>query len=167
MRQFDYCPICSQPLEIGLVDHRERSRCSACGFIHYKNPAPAAGVLLVENGGILLVKRKFEPRRDLWSIPAGFLEFDEDITECAVREMKEETNLDVTLTRLFNVYSAFDDPRTAALLVLYLGVRTGGTLRCGDDASDARYFDLSDLPEEMAFRAHSRALEELKEMLAG
>lgn len=158
--------MCGQPFEIRIVDHRERPQCPACGFIHYKNPAPAAGVLLVEDGGILLVKRKFEPRKGFWSIPAGFLEFDEDITECAVREMKEETNLDVTLTRLFNVYSAFDDPRTAALLVIYMGKRTGGALRCGDDASDVRYFDLNALPEPMAFRAHSRALDELKEMLA-
>lgn len=167
MNRFHFCPKCGQPLELSFVDHRERSGCSGCGFIHYKNPAPAAGVLLVENGSILLVERKFEPRKGLWSIPAGFLESDEDITECAVREMKEETNLDVTLTRLFNVYSAFDDPRTVAVLVLYLGKRTGGTLRCGDDASDARYFDLNALPDTMAFRVHARALGDLRELLEG
>lgn len=167
MNKYRYCPICSALLELREVDHRRRPLCPACGFIYYDNPAPAAGVLLVENGSVLLVKRKFEPRKDFWSIPAGFLESDEDITECAVREMKEETNLDVELGRLLNVYSAFDDPRTAALLVLYVGKRTGGTLQCGDDASDARFFDLDALPEPMAFRAHSKALDELKEMLAG
>jgi 8-oxo-dGTP diphosphatase len=165
MKRYVYCPVCAHAFGTEVVDHRERSVCPSCGFIHYQNPAPAAGVLLVENGRVLLVKRKYEPRKDRWSVPAGFLEFDEDITECAIREMKEETNLDVELTRLFNVYSAFDDPRTAALLVLYIGKRIGGTLRCGDDASDARYFDLERLPEAMAFRAHTRALCELREML--
>lgn len=161
MKPFLFCPFCATRLETVIEDLRSRPRCPACGFIHYLNPAPAAGVLLVERGAILLVKRKFEPRKDFWSIPAGFLEADEDIRECAVREMKEETNLDVSLTELFNVYSAFDDPRTTALLVLYLGERTGGTLRCGDDASDARFFDLEGLPDQMAFRAHTRALEDL------
>lgn len=146
-----------------MIDHRERSVCPSCSFIHYRNPAPAAGVLLVEDGRVLLVQRKFEPRKGKWSIPAGFLEFDEDITECAIREMKEETNLDVELDRLFNVYSAFDDPRTSALLVLFLGRRVGGELRCGDDAADARYFSLEELPDTLAFQAHATALREFRD----
>jgi 8-oxo-dGTP diphosphatase len=155
--------MCGSRIEKKIVDHRERAVCPSCSFIHYRNPAPAAGVLLVEDGRVLLVRRKFEPRRGLWSIPAGFLEFDEDITECAIREMKEETNLDVELDGLFNVYSAFDDPRTTALLVLFLGTRVGGELRCGDDAVEARYFGLGELPDELAFRAHEKALRELRE----
>jgi 8-oxo-dGTP diphosphatase len=79
-----------------------------------------------------------------------------------VREAKEETNLDVELIRLFNVYSAFDDPRTAVVLIIYLGRRVDGQLRCGDDASDAQYFDLNALPD-IAFRAHRQALRDIKE----
>ncbi len=99
-------------------------------------------MVLVENGKVLLVRRKFEPHAGMWTLPAGFVEADEDAANCAVREMKEETNLDIEIARLFNVYSAFDDPRTAVVLVLYLGKRVGGELRCGDDACDARFYDL-------------------------
>lgn len=120
----------------------------------------------MEEEGILLVKRKFEPRRGMWSLPAGFLEADEDIRACAVREMKEETNLDVEITGLFEVYSAFDDPRTSALLVVFLARRFGGELLCGDDASEARFFALDELPSEVAFEAHRRALAHLRERLA-
>jgi ADP-ribose pyrophosphatase YjhB (NUDIX family) len=166
MRVFKFCPLCAHPLEEEFIDHKVRARCPSCDFVNYMNPAPAAGVILVEDGKVLLVRRKFEPKRGMWSIPAGFIEADEDVRECAVREMKEETNLDVELDELFDVYSAFDDPRTSALLVLFTGRRTGGELVCGDDASEAGFFPLEDLPEEIAFRAHRKALEEAGERLA-
>jgi 8-oxo-dGTP diphosphatase len=119
---------------------------------------------------VLLVKRKFEPRVGMWTLPAGFMEADEDAVSCAIREAKEETNLDVEVIRLFDVYAAFDDPRTAVVLVLYLVRRSrsgaGGELKCGDDASDAQYFDLNDLPEAIAFRAHRSALADIKKQYA-
>jgi 8-oxo-dGTP diphosphatase len=161
-----YCPLCGSGLVEKDVDHRTRKTCPSCGFVYYRNPVPAAGVIHVENGRVLLVKRKFEPRVGMWTLPAGFIEAEEDAGACAVREAKEETNLDVDIIRLFDVYSAFDDPRTAVVLILYLVRRMGGDLKCGDDASDARYFHLDDLPEAIAFRAHVRALADIKEQFA-
>ena len=73
---------------------------------------------------------------------------------------------DVEIIRLFDVYSAFDDPRAAVVLLLYIVRRRGGELECGDDASDARYFDLNGLPESIAFRAHRSALAEIKKQHA-
>jgi ADP-ribose pyrophosphatase YjhB (NUDIX family) len=165
---YKFCPLCASRLIERAIDGKARLVCSSCEFVHYRNPVPAAGVILVEGGKVLLVQRKFEPRIGMWTLPAGFIEAGEDAPSCAVREMKEETNLDVELVRLFNVYSAFDDPRTAVVLVLYLGKREGGTLRCGDDASDARFFELNQIPPEVAFRAHRSALSDIcKEYAAG
>jgi len=146
---FSYCPLCGDDLVEKTIDHRARKVCASCDFVHYQNPVPAAGVILIEDGCVLLVKRKFEPRVGMWTLPAGFMEVDEDAVACAVRETKEETNLDVGVVRLFGVYSAFDDPRTAVVLVLYLVRRAGGELECGDDASEARYFDLFEHAPEM------------------
>ena len=163
-KRFDFCPLCGS----GLVekhlepDDRLRMVCTSCEFIHYQNPTPAAGIILVEDGKVLLVKRKFEPRAGLWTLPAGFIESDEDVAACAVREAKEETNLDIEMIRLFNVYSAFDDPRAKVVLILYLCRKVSGELRAGDDASEAQFFDLKDLPEGIAFRAHRNALDEIK-----
>jgi ADP-ribose pyrophosphatase YjhB (NUDIX family) len=72
----------------------------------------------------------------------------------------------VEIARLFNVYSAFDDPRTPVILVLYLGRKAGGELRPGDDASDARFFDLNGLPADIAFHAHRTALSDLRKQYA-
>lgn len=165
---FRFCPLCGKALVERRLENRTRTVCASCEFVHYRNPVPAAGVILVEGGNVLLVKRKFEPREGMWTLPAGFVEADEDAAACAIRETKEETNLDVEISRLFNVYSAFDDPRTTVVLILYLGRRTGGELKCGDDASDARFFGLGDLPSEIAFRAHRWALSDIqKEYAAG
>jgi ADP-ribose pyrophosphatase YjhB (NUDIX family) len=165
-RKYSFCPLCGKNLVERKLDEKERMVCPSCEFVHYRNPVPASGVILVEEGKVLLVRRKFDPREGMWTLPAGFVEADEDAAACAVREMKEETNLDVEIVRLFNVYSAFDDPRTAVVLVLYLSRRRGGDLMCGDDASEARFFPLGALPAEIAFQAHRQALSDVRRQLA-
>jgi 8-oxo-dGTP diphosphatase len=111
------------------------------------------------------VQRKYEPRKGGWTLPAGFMEYDEHVEECAVREMKEETNLDVELTGVFNAYTAMDDPRVRVVLVLYMGRRIGGQLEAGDDAVDTRFFPIDELPQPIAFKAHVQALAEIKAYL--
>jgi 8-oxo-dGTP diphosphatase len=148
------------------IDDRVRAVCGRCGFVAYRNPAPAAGVILVEDNGVLLVQRKFEPRRGLWTLPAGFVEYDEYVADCAVRETKEETNLDVELERLFGAYMAMDDPRVQVVLLLYTCRRVGGELRAGDDAIEARFFPLDASLPPIAFKAHEQALADLRRTLA-
>lgn len=154
---FVYCPVCAKP----LVGEREgihvRMRCPACGFVHYRNPAPAAGVVVLDSAGVLLVKRRFDPFKGLWSIPSGFIEYDEDARAAAAREALEETGLIVEIESLHAVESCFDDPRGNALLVLYRARVTGGLRRAGDDAEDVAYFPLNELPP-IAFEAHRKVL---------
>jgi ADP-ribose pyrophosphatase YjhB (NUDIX family) len=165
---FRYCPHCGSTLEEKTVELEQKVRrvCPSCGFIHYANPIPAAGLVLLDGDRVLLVKRKYEPKVGMWTLPAGFVEAGENVAACAVRETKEETNLDVELVRVFDVYSAFDDPRASVVLILYLGKQLGGTLKCGDDASDAGFFALDDLPQDIAFRAHRNALADIKRRFA-
>ena len=134
--------------------------CRACGYVHYRNPAPAAGVLIVEEGAVLLVKRRHEPFKGLWSIPSGFIEYDEDVRATAVREAKEETGLAVEIDALHAVETCFDDPRGSTLLVLYRAHSLGGTPAAGDDAEEVGFFPLDDLPP-LAFEAHRKVLGEL------
>ncbi len=149
------------------LDDRVRPVCDRCGFVAYRNPAPAAGVVVVESGRVLLVQRKFDPRSGMWTLPAGFVEYDEHVAECAVRETREETGLDVKLDGLFGAYMAMDDPRVRVVLVLYRAHRTGGELQPGDDAAAARFFPLDATPPEIAFKAHVQALEDLRRSESG
>lgn len=166
LRATRFCLRCGTAL-VSRDDHgHPRPTCPACGWVYYRNPAPAAGVLLVKDGEVLLVKRRFEPRAGAWCIPAGFMEYGESPEHCAVREAREETGLSVRLTGLFGVYAGFDDPRVRAVLILYTAERRGGRLVPGDDAIETRWFPLSRPPRAIAFHAHRRALEELRAQLA-
>ena len=161
-----FCPRCATAL-VSADDHGTvRPTCPKCGYIWYRNPVPAAGVVLVEKGRVLLVKRRWDPRAGSWCLPAGFMEAGETPEQTAVRELEEETGVIAQLTGLFGVYAGFDDPRVRAVLILYAGVSTGGTLRAGDDAIDLAWYPLDALPDDLAFASHRQALAELIERLA-
>lgn len=155
---FRYCPRCATELVERDDNGIRRRMCPECTFIHYRNPAPAAGVILPRGDEVLLVKRKYPPRAGAWCLPAGFMEYGETPEKCAVRELREETGVLARLKGLFGVFAGLDDPRVRAVLMLYVGERTGGRLRAGDDASAAKYFPLKRLPRAIAFAAHLRAL---------
>lgn len=165
-RRARFCPHCGTRLVLRDEHGVRRPTCPACGFIHYRNPVPAAGVILHRRGEVLLVKRRYDPRAGAWSLPAGFMEYGETPRHCARRELREETGLTARLGPLFGVYAGFDDPRVRAVLVLYLVERATGRIVPGDDAIEARYFPLDRLPRDIAFQAHREALEELAAHLA-
>ena len=164
MSPFDptYCPRCAAALEPRPEHGMLRPTCPACGFIWYRNPVPAAGVLVEQAGRVVLVRRRYEPRAGAWCLPAGFMEAGETPERSAEREMLEETGLIVQIERLFGVYAGFDDPRVRAVLILYTAVVTGGELLAGDDAVEVGWFPLDALPADIAFASHARALAELR-----
>lgn len=137
-----------------------REYCPKDGYTHYANPAPAAGVVIVKEGKVLLVKRRFEPWRGLWQMPAGFVEWDEKPQETAVKEAKEETGLDVEITELFDVRQIKDDPREMIVLILYKAKIIGGDLKPGDDAQEVKWWPIDRLPK-FGSHEHKKALEKL------
>jgi len=165
-RNFKFCPRCGHSLVKKFVhqEQTERLVCGHCHFIFYINPVPAVAVILMKDEQIVLVKRKYEPRRGSWSLPAGFVEFNETTKQTAVRETKEETNLDVVVDKLFGVYPGFDDPRIHVVLIAYWGEIVDGQLKPGDDAEEVRFFPLNELPENIAFTAHRKILKQLIDM---
>jgi ADP-ribose pyrophosphatase YjhB (NUDIX family) len=157
-----FCALCGARMRPKREHGVMRPTCPRCGFIAYRNPAPACGVLLTRGGRVLLARRAHEPRLGAWGIPAGFMEYGEHPEITAVREVMEETGLRVRLTGLFGVYAGRDDPRTRAVLILYRAKETGGTLEAGDDASEVGFFPLDRLPRPLAFRAHREALRDFR-----
>jgi ADP-ribose pyrophosphatase YjhB (NUDIX family) len=159
---YKFCPTCAGQLEVRLTEGRERQVCSRCGFIFYRNPIPAAAVILKKDDSVLLVQRAVEPLAGDWCLPAGFMEWGEGPEQTAIREAKEETNLDVKLRGIYGVYPGSDYPDYKIVLVVYWGEIIGGELRPGDDAQAARFFKLTNLPENVAFRTHRNILNALK-----
>jgi 8-oxo-dGTP diphosphatase len=157
---YRYCPLCGKELVRRDTDGRLRPVCPerTCGFVYYHNPIPAAGAVIVKDDRILLVKRAHPPKPGWWCFPAGFMEWNEHPTETAIREVEEETGLKIVITSFFEVYSGHDDPRTNAILILYLAEVVGGELRASDDAAEVAFFPFDSLPEKIAFESHNRAL---------
>jgi len=116
----------------------------------YKNPIPTVDVIIeVESKGIVLIKRKNPPYG--WALPGGFVDYGESLEEGAVREAKEETDLDVTLTQQLHTYSNPDrDPRHHSISTVYVG-KAKGILQAKDDAIEIGVFNESNLPAEIAF----------------
>lgn len=163
-KTYRYCPRCGAEMVEKTVDHKKRKACPVCEFVYYHNPVPAAGVVIEKEGRILLVKRKYEPYKGDWCLPAGFMEYDESPEQCAIRETKEELNVDVKLDGLYGVYSGKDDPRTHAVLVMYWAKVIGGKLKPGDDAEEIKFFAKDKVPDNIAFLAHRQIIKEFFEI---
>lgn len=153
-----FCPRCGTRLERRMAADRERMVCPACGYIHYVNPIVAAGCLVEEDGRVLLVRRGVEPGIGQWGLPAGYAEAGERPEESAVRETLEETGLRVEVDDFIGVYSFLAEALPGGVLVLYAAHAVGGALQAGADATEARFFGPHDLPDEIAFPLHRRAL---------
>ncbi len=159
-----YCPRCATPLVTRPFMDKPRRVCPACNFVHFTDPKVGVGVMVVEDGRILLVHRAMIPEKGKWSIPAGFVDSGEDPQETAVREAEEETGLVVVITGLVDVY--FNPPPKpgapgASIFILYRAERVGGQLQAGDDATAAAFFAPDELPE-LAFASTHDAIRRLR-----
>jgi 8-oxo-dGTP diphosphatase len=103
---------------------------------------------------LLLVNRKNEPFKGKWALPGGFVNIDEELDDAAARELAEETALvDVPLEQIHTAGKVGRDPRGRVITVVFMGIATRGRnkLKAGDDAAEARWFDIENLPKDLAF----------------
>ncbi len=156
--EFRYCPKCGGELDKRIVKETEPKRlvCQSCGFIFYQDPKVVAGTVFTLEGGIVLLKRGVEPALGKWVFPGGYVDRGESVQDAAIRETKEESQLDVRLVGLLNVYSY---PRSPNVIVVYTAEVIGGTLTAADESLEARIFLASEVPwSELAFDSTKQAL---------
>ncbi|MEO2072649.1 MAG: NUDIX hydrolase [Zunongwangia sp.] len=98
---------------------------------------------------IVLVKRKNDPFKDLWALPGGFVEQDEELAEAAKRELQEETGLIVEKNEQIGTFGKPGrDPRGRTISIVYLSLIHGEEqLHADDDAAEAEWFEIDNLPE--------------------
>ena len=163
--EYHFCAVCGTALEDRTHHNEVFPTCPACGHVVYINPAPAVGGVIVRDGHVLLVRRAFEPKKGLWSLPAGFMDYGERQVDALAREVKEETGIDVHSASLLSVEDAADDPRTHALLIAFFVEEWSGEPHPSDDASEIRWWPLDVAPPDMAWRNHARVLELARERI--
>ncbi len=116
--------------------------------MRYKSPKLTVDGAIIRDGKILLIRRINNPFKNRWALPGGYVEYDEKVEDAAIREVLEETGLKVEIEKLFSVYSDPDrDPRGHTVTIVFFMNILNGILKSGDDASDARFFELKKLPE--------------------
>ncbi len=157
-----FCTACGVRLGEREIEGRLRRACPECGLVAYENPVPAAAVAVRRGRNVLLCRRAIEPFAGHWTLPAGYQEVDETIETTAVREVREETGLVVKLTGLLDVLTTTDDPRKAAILVVYEAQEVDGDLLPGSDAREVAFHSLDHLPEDLGFGNHRLVLERLR-----
>jgi ADP-ribose pyrophosphatase YjhB (NUDIX family) len=155
---FRYCPRCASELVLHARGGLARPSCPACGFVHYRNPAPAVSILIADHERLLLGLRKGEPRKGFWALPSGYIEFEDDFIAAAAREAREETGLEIKVTAILNVASSFYSPRFHFLGIYLAGEVTGGQLAAGDDLAEVGWFPLAGLLPVMAFAEDVEAI---------
>jgi ADP-ribose pyrophosphatase YjhB (NUDIX family) len=154
-----FCMLCGAQMELQKRYGRKRPVCPACGHIHFIEPRVVAAVLVERDGQVLLVRRMNRPEQGKWALPAGFIDAGEDPGAAAVREVFEETGLQIRITDLLDVIAGDEHPRSADIIIIYRGEIEGGRLTAGDDADAAAFFDYGALPE-LAFTSTKSVIEE-------
>lgn len=138
------------------ITEPKRLVCVNCAFIFYQDPKVVAGTIFTYDGGIALLKRGVEPALGKWVFPGGYVDRGESVQDAAIRETLEESQVEVKLGPLLNVYSY---PRSPTVIVVYTARVIGGTLAAADESLEARTFSPNEIPwTEIAFESTRDAL---------
>lgn len=149
---FAYCPVCGSR-HFAIQDEKSK-RCENCGFEYYLNPS-AATVALIFNpqGELLVITRRKEPAKGTLDLPGGFVDMDETAEQGVIREVKEETGLDVTAaTYLFsypNIYPYSGFEVHTLDLFFRCEVEDFSTLAAHDDAASFQWVAIKDIHTEL------------------
>ena len=146
-----YCAECGSATEnkIPEGDNRPRDCCTVCDLIHYTNPKIICGTIPVRGESVLLCKRAIEPRYGKWTLPGGFMENGETVSQGAFRETLEETNTEVEMGEL---YAIFNVPQINQVYMLYLAKVVADDYSSTSESLDVKFFTENEIPwDDLAF----------------
>ncbi len=144
-------------------DTLERDVCDKCGFVHYRNPKVVAGSVVHHDGRILLCRRAINPRKGFWTVPAGFMELEETVSEAAIREAREEACANIIIDRVLAVYSI---PRISQVQIMHVARLKEPAIAPGEESLEVELFDWEDIPwNELAFPSVRWALDQFRQVV--
>ena len=158
-RSIKHCRACGGEVRYAMPadDNRDRATCTVCTTIHYENPLNVVGTLPVWQDKVLLCRRNIEPRRGLWTLPAGFMELGETAAEGALRETIEEAGARVEMQSLFTM---IDVVRVGQVHLFYRARLLDIDFAPGPETIETGLFGEDEIPwDEIAFRTTRKTLE--------
>lgn len=149
----NYCCRCGAPVRVAIPpgDTLPRHLCDHCGAVHYRNPRMVVGTLPEWQDKILLCRRAIEPRYGCWTLPAGFMENQETVSEAALRETREEAKARVELGELFTMISV---PHINQVHLIFRARLLDIDFAAGNESLEVALFDEAAIPwQDIAFRS--------------
>ncbi|TVP41133.1 NUDIX domain-containing protein [Candidatus Nitrosocosmicus arcticus] len=138
------------------------------GKQQHKNPIPTVDTIIEKDSQVLLIERKKDPFKEELVFPGGFINEGERVEDAAVREVKEETSLDIELDHILGVYSdPTRDPRGHMMSTVFIGKISDKSDKkepmAGDDAAAIKWVDLETVEDESFGFDHKKILMDYKE----
>lgn len=139
-------------------------------------PLPAVGgIVFNEDGNVLLIQRGKQPRKGEWSVPGGKVDWGETLEAALIREVKEETGIDIEILGLLDALDLIAPVDTDTggasdkhyVLIDYLARAIGGDLQAGDDAAAAEFVPVAEAVDRVDWDETARIIEDGAEILAG
>lgn len=161
-QRLHYCPRCATAFAKAPLHHGARQQCAACGYTRFLNPAPGITIILHAPEGCVLIGKRADAARygGRWCLPGGYIEFEESFIDTAHREVREETGLDIRVQGIVNVVSNQLDDYHHTLVIVLLGVVSGGWQAPGDDLIELRWVDrAAHQHTDYAFAADQRIID--------
>lgn len=159
-RPIQHCRECGAAVVYRIPDDGDthtRAVCTQCGTIHYENPLMVVGTIPVLGDRVLLCQRAIEPRRGLWTLPAGFMELDETTAQGAARETDEEAGARIEMGPLFSMINV---THVGQVHLFYRATLLDEHLDPGVETMQARLFSENEIPwEQLAFRTVRKTLQ--------
>jgi ADP-ribose pyrophosphatase YjhB (NUDIX family) len=158
-RSIRHCRACGSAVnyQIPADDTRPRAVCPTCATIHYENPLNVVGTVPVWGEQVLLCRRNIEPRRGLWTLPAGFMELGETTSQGAMRETDEEAGIQIELQGLFSLINL---AQIGQVHFFYRARMLAPEINPGPETMEARLFSEHEIPwGELAFRTVRETLQ--------
>ncbi|MCY3716445.1 MAG: NUDIX hydrolase [Chloroflexi bacterium] len=146
----NYCAVCGGGLIQMQHSGRIRPYCQACQQPTYFDPKVAVIIFAARADKVLLIQRAIDPGAGKWALPAGFVDYDEAPEEAAIREMLEETGLQVEIRELLAVFPKRDEG-LADIAIAYRAEIIAGEAVAGDDAAALGFFAADQLPPLVFF----------------
>ena len=154
--EIKFCDRCGDSLANKTVEGKQRQTCTTCGHTVFLDPKLAVVVLVSTEEKLVLVRRAIEPALGHWAFPSGYVDRGETVENAAIRQVKEQTGLDIKITRLIGLYSSATNP---VVLAVYSSEVIGGKLYAGSETDAVGKYDPNQLPD-LPFEHDHKILED-------
>lgn len=157
--RFQFCPKCGGRIDYRIPsgDDRPRDTCGRCDRVFYHNPIVVVGCVAEWQGRVLMCRRAIEPRREFWTLPAGFLELGESTAQAGARETREEALAKVEMGPLFTLMNI---PDIGQIHMFYRARMVDGEHAPGIESLETTLMHEHEIPwRDLAFPTIHRTLE--------